>query len=195
MQAHSMLNDPTSVSLCWQSTPELLISFTKLPHFFRFADIRNTVAGKQEERLPFFSFTFPPWFKQVHPAAYANFVYNTRHLSTPFDVHKTLQRILKMTTPQAGDLNNRDISLFDKIPLERTCSDAFIEPHWCACLAWEELATTNSTVTTAAKSFMKFLNSYSEDHRDICEVLKLDQILWAARLIPTKGKWTENSLN
>ncbi|XP_015126195.1 uncharacterized protein LOC107047849 [Diachasma alloeum] len=156
-------------------------------HGHRFAEIRNTLAGKQEERLPFFSFTFPPWFKQVHPAAYANFVYNTRHLTTPFDVHKTLQSILKMTTPKAGDLSQRDISLFDEIPLERTCADAFIEPHWCACLGWEELSTINSTVTTAAKSFIKFLNSYTEEHRDICEMLKLDQILWAARLIPTKG--------
>ncbi|XP_063979115.1 uncharacterized protein LOC135163538 [Diachasmimorpha longicaudata] len=156
-------------------------------HGHRFAEIRNTLAGKQEERLPFFSFTFPPWFKQVYPTAYANFVYNTRHLSTPFDVHKTLQNILKLTTPKTGDLSERDISLFDKIPLERTCADAFIEPHWCACLGWEELSTMNSAVTTAAKHFINFLNSYTEEHRDICEILKLDQILWAAKLIPTNG--------
>ncbi|XP_057331266.1 uncharacterized protein LOC130671406 isoform X2 [Microplitis mediator] len=156
-------------------------------HGHRFAKIRNTVAGKQEERLPFFAFIFPPWFKQVHPRAYANFVYNTRRLSTPFDIHKTLERILKMETPKDADIGQRDVSLFDKIPADRTCADAFIEPHWCACLTWHEISTSNNTVVEAALSFVKFLNSYTQEHRDICEVLKLEEIMWAAKLIPTKG--------
>lgn len=82
---------------------------------FRFADIRNTLQGKQEERLPFFSFIFPPWFKQVHPQAYANFVYNTQYLTSPFDVHKTLENILNFVTPKDGDRHQRAISLFDKV--------------------------------------------------------------------------------
>lgn len=81
----------------------------------RFAEIRNTLQGKQEERLPFFSFTFPPWFKQIYPRAYANFVYNTRHLTTPFDIHKTLQNVLNFQTVKEGDRRQRAISLFDKV--------------------------------------------------------------------------------
>ncbi|KAF7997895.1 hypothetical protein HCN44_009293 [Aphidius gifuensis] len=156
-------------------------------HGQRFADIRNTLAGKQEERLPFFSFTFPHWFKQVYPEAYANFVFNTRHLSTPFDIHKTLESILKLDPPSEGDTNLRDISLFNKIPVSRTCADAFIEPHWCACLSWKEIPTTEETVIGAANNFIKFINSYTLEHRDICEILKLDEIIWSARLIPTDG--------
>ena len=38
-------------------------------HGHRFAEIRNTVQGKQEERLPFFSFVFPPWFKKSIPGS------------------------------------------------------------------------------------------------------------------------------
>lgn len=34
---------------------------------------------------------------------------------------------------------------------------------------------------------MQFLNAYTEDHRDICEQLRLKEILWAAKLIPNKG--------
>lgn len=83
--------------------------------FCRFADIRNTLQGKQEERLPFFSFIFPSWFKQVHPQAYANFVYNTQYLTTPFDIHKTLENILNFDTPKDGDRRQRAISLFDKV--------------------------------------------------------------------------------
>lgn len=156
-------------------------------HGHRFAEIRNTLQGKQEERLPFFSFTFPPWFKQVHPHAYANFVYNTQHLTTPFDVHRTLESILNFETPKEGDRAQRAISLFNKIPLERTCADAFIEPHWCACLGWEEVPVTEPVVVQAAKYFVKFLNDYLSPHRDICDTLKLNKILWSAKLIPTKG--------
>lgn len=83
--------------------------------FFRFAAIRNTVQGKQEERLPFFSFAFPPWFKQVYPRAYANFVYNTQHLTTPFDIHRTIEKVLDFKTPKEGDERERAISLFDKV--------------------------------------------------------------------------------
>lgn len=83
-------------------------------YFCRFADIRNTLQGKQEERLPFFSFIFPSWFKQAHPQAYANFVYNTQYLTSPFDVHKTLESILNFNMPKNGD-HQRAISLFDKV--------------------------------------------------------------------------------
>lgn len=156
-------------------------------HGHRFAEIRNTLQGKQEERLPFFSFSFPPWFKKAHPEAYRNFLHNTQYLTTPFDVHETLENILKFETPRDGDRHQRAISLFNKVPLDRTCSDAFIEPHWCACLSWQEISIENPNATEAAKYFVQFLNDYTEDHRDICERLELMEILWAAKLIPNKG--------
>lgn len=83
--------------------------------FLRFAEIRNTLQGKQEERLPYFSFVFPLWFKKVYPEAYANFLHNTRYLTTPFDIHKTLENILNFETPKIGDRHQRAISLFDKV--------------------------------------------------------------------------------
>lgn len=39
----------------------------------------------------------------------------------------------------------------------------------------------------AANYFVQFLNGYTEDHHNICAILHLDEILWAAKLIPTKG--------
>ena len=79
------------------------------------------------------------------------------------------------------------VFLFVQIPIERTCADAFIEPHWCACLTWQEVSIDDSNVTAAAESFIRFLNSYTEEHRNICHVLKLEKILWSSKLIPTKG--------
>lgn len=66
----------------------------RLTCFNRFADIRNTLQGKQEERLPFFSFVFPDKFKEMYPDEYKNFKSNLRKLTTPFDIHATLQDIL-----------------------------------------------------------------------------------------------------
>lgn len=73
------------------------------------------------------------------------------------------------------------------MPLDRTCADAFIEPHWCACLGWKEISIDNANAVAAANYFVQFLNDYTIDHRDICATLQLDEILWAAKLIPTKG--------
>jgi len=73
------------------------------------------------------------------------------------------------------------------VPLDRTCADAFIEPHWCACLGWKEISIDDTNVVAAANYFIQFLNGYTEDHHNICAILHLDEILWAAKLIPTKG--------
>ncbi|GJQ86031.1 hypothetical protein Trydic_g14975, partial [Trypoxylus dichotomus] len=83
-------------------------------HGPRFSKIRNTIQGKQEERLPFFSFRFPEWFKRKHQKIYDNFVSNLNTLTTPFDIHATLKDILDFQSPDVGSLENRSISLFSK---------------------------------------------------------------------------------
>ena len=49
------------------------------------------------------------------------------------------------------------------------------------------MSVSNPTVIAAADHFVKFLNSYTEDHRDICSKLQCSNILWAAKLTPIKG--------
>lgn len=55
---------------------------------------------------------------------------NLERLTTPFDVHETLEDILYLqqhaTTKKQQQ--SRAISLFNKVPEQRSCSDAFIEP-------------------------------------------------------------------
>lgn len=72
----------------------------RLKYFFpvrisRFAEVRNTLQGKLEERLPFFSFIFPDAFKQRYSKEYAQFKNNLHRLSTPFDVHETFMDLLR----------------------------------------------------------------------------------------------------
>lgn len=159
-------------------------------HGNRFAEIRNTLQGKLEERLPFFSFVFPEWFKLKYSGEYNNFQTNLNRLTTPFDVHETLQDILhiQMKGVIKKPAHARAISLFNRIPEHRTCADAFIEPHWCSCLSWKALNdTTSEEVLRASKAVLDTINKFTKDYRDICEELQLDEVKWSAKLIPQKG--------
>ncbi|CAG2067264.1 unnamed protein product, partial [Timema podura] len=118
-------------------------------------DIRNTQQGKQEERMPMFAFVFPPWFERAYPDIIGTFKNNAHRLTTPFDINPDATR-----HPPFPRWRKRSISLFKEIPLERTCSDAYIEPHWCACLDWEEVSLADSVVKRAARAFVDFLNKY-----------------------------------
>ncbi|CRL01832.1 CLUMA_CG015153, isoform A [Clunio marinus] len=159
-------------------------------HGNRFAEIRNTLQGKLEERLPFFSFVFPEWFKRKYSSQYRNFQSNVDRLTTPFDIHETLQDILNVQL--RGNIirsnHNRAISLFNRIPEHRSCADAFIEPHWCSCLSWQPLNdSTSEEVLRAAKAVVDSINKFTSDYRDVCHELQLGEINWSGKLIPQKN--------
>lgn len=84
-------------------------------YFRRFTNIRNTIQGKQEERLPFFSFRFPEWFKEKHKLIYGNFKSNLDRLVTPFDIYVTLKSALNIVNTGVADLTERSVSLFSKV--------------------------------------------------------------------------------
>lgn len=84
--------------LHWGGLLNRTILIVMADHGNRFADVRNTLQGKQEERLPFFSFAFPEAFRHAFPAAYEQFKSNVDRLTTPFDVHATLVDILSELT-------------------------------------------------------------------------------------------------
>lgn len=176
-------------------------------HGNRFSEIRNTLQGKMEERLPFFSFVFPEWFKMKYSMQYQNFKTNLNRLSTPFDVHATLEDILHMQihrkTRNQGKylalllsllnssnlfaVHSRAISLFNQIPGNRSCADAFIEPHWCSCLSWREVSNGSEEVVRASKAVINEINKFTEEFRDVCHKLSTESIEWSAKLIPQKS--------
>ncbi|XP_016985417.1 uncharacterized protein LOC108048954 [Drosophila rhopaloa] len=181
-------------------------------HGNRFADVRATLQGKQEERLPFFSFKFPESFKKRFPQEYKNFLANEQHLTTPFDIHATLKHIIQLQTAvgeeQLGGSNDwkietsnpgihisdlargRAMSLLNPIPSNRSCADAYIEPHWCACLNWLPLQLNDSRYTgiifKAAQSIVSAINTATVEQRQHCAPLQLLRVNWALRLQPHK---------
>ena len=79
----------------------------------------------------------------------------------------------------------RAISLFDCIPENRSCADAYIEPHWCSCLNWRVLNDSSlEPVHKSAMSIIDYINKYTEPYRDLCATLWRDEITWAANLSP-----------
>ncbi|KAJ6636581.1 hypothetical protein Bhyg_15172, partial [Pseudolycoriella hygida] len=155
-----------------------------------FATVRNTLQGKLEERLPFFSFVFPEWFKVKYSQQYQNFQDNINTLTTPFDIHATLEDILRLQSNSFNKLSNyasrsRAISLFDKIPKNRSCADAYIEPHWCVCMNWRPINDTqNEFVLRAARAVVEQINMFTKADEHKCARLYLHEIKWAAKLAP-----------
>lgn len=79
---------------------------------------------------------------------------------------------------------NRAISLLKSVPKNRTCADAYIEPHWCSCLSLNFLNTTTDMVKRAANAVVDKINVFTSDERHLCHILRLSNITWAGTLQP-----------
>jgi len=154
-------------------------------HGARIGDIRTTLQGKQEERLPMMSFAFPSWFKHKYPKAFNNYKTNINRLTSPFDIHSTLKDMLQFNKNQVlGDKHKRSISLFQEINVNRTCEDSNIDPHWCSCLKWYVIDKSIPIIQKAATGIVKYLNDLTVEKRDVCSELKLDKIEKSLSLLP-----------
>ncbi len=156
-------------------------------HGARFSNVRQTVQGKYEERMPYFGFRFPPWFHEKYSSAIRNFKINQNRLTTPFDIHETFVDMLNYTGAGKGDVKHRGISLFKEIPKERTCKDAGIDNHWCACLNWQSVDIGSSQVILAAKRLVESMNKLTSKLRSKCSTLSVKEITSAGVFLPHKN--------
>ena len=156
-------------------------------HGARFASIRHSIQGKFEERMPYIGVRIPDWVAVRHPEVARNIQLNAKRLTTPFDIHATLEDILKFEESstdgiyESGRLK-RGISLFKEVPLERSCTDAGIEPHWCVCMRSVTLPTDHAHARNAAAEVLTKINSMTSGERAICAELKLTSIIRAEQL-------------
>ncbi|CAF0998420.1 unnamed protein product [Didymodactylos carnosus] len=146
-------------------------------HGSRASDIRSTPQGKLEERLPFMSFILPSQFRQKYPHAYKALKANVDRFTTPFDIYATLKSLLNMKNlGNQGQIKQRSISLFDYVPVERTCDDINLEPHWCSCLEWKPVDITDELVQTAVKHIVEYINEILLEANSLCQRLYLDGV-------------------
>ena len=155
-------------------------------HGARFHDLRQTVQGKVEERMPYFGFRFPSWFAKRYPDAFFTFKNNIHKLTTPFDIHETFMDIVKYSGGGKGDVKHRGISLFKEIPRERTCSDAGIEAHWCACLNWKDVNTTGKLTKRAVKELISEINNLILSQKNLCAEVVLDKVISVVKYEPNR---------
>ena len=107
-------------------------------HGVRYGESRGyTRMGWYEENLPVALIAMPESFRSRH-ATMMNTLRSNRHkLTTPFDLHETVRRVLD-TDKRYDDSGRiargrRGVSLLDVTIDDRTCKDASIAPTYCEC--------------------------------------------------------------
>lgn len=151
-------------------------------HGFRWGGITKTYVGKMEDRLPFMLIGLPDWFKKKFSQAYYNLNENVHRLTTHYDIHATLMDILNLDQLTDDQVRkqpqsyNQEISLFSKIPLNRTCLSAGIPSKWCACQTKVSISTKGIILQQAALFAVDSINDFLKYYRQ-CAKLQLDEIL------------------
>ncbi|VDI46881.1 Hypothetical predicted protein [Mytilus galloprovincialis] len=156
--------------------------------------IRNTPIGRIEAKLPFFSIVLPTILKKKYPHIDHNLQTNINRLTSPLDLYKTFIDIATNSyNPQPKGteaIKNSGISLFNEIPKDRTCTDAFIPESSCACYTSEAIPTNNAVIENITSSVVGTINNYLKPHRSKCAVLILKKI-HQAKLIHSNLKHLE----
>jgi len=128
-------------------------------HGQRFGTTRGyTRMGWYEENLPMLLIAMPASFRRRYCKMMETLGSNRNKLTTPFDVHETVRRLLDVGSPYDDSLRiasgRRGVSLFDVTLDDRTCKDATIAPTYCEC----ELSQSHFVdVTSTEVSTIKFL--------------------------------------
>ena len=162
---------------------------TMSDHGARFEVVRQSPQGKLEQRLPFLSLTFPPWFKRNYPEHIAALVKNTRMITSPFDVHATMKHLLSFPDKRLVDTAGIGASLFEPLPEGRTCKDAGIPENYCPCLSWQPIDISHPHVHQAVKVAVSHINKLLGSHpmsAKLCHLLELKTILEAYQKLPSQ---------
>jgi hypothetical protein len=149
-------------------------------HGPRFSHKRTSIKGLLEERNPFFSIHLPKLFEERYANEAQILKSNSDKLSTPIDVYWTLMHLIKLEASYHKhqiDIDHtsdeRATSLFNLVSATRTCREAGIEQHWCACLKRTNLVV-NHFINSIANYFVNYVNrKILNDHRDKCHQIRL----------------------
>ncbi|XP_077507666.1 uncharacterized protein LOC144118687 [Amblyomma americanum] len=101
-------------------------------HGLRYGLSRMTEVGRQEDAMPACLLALPPHFLRRYPEAVVNLEVNQRRLVTAYDLHATLLTLAELPRFKPA-VTARGLSLFGRIPPERTCSDAYVPDEFCPC--------------------------------------------------------------
>ncbi|CAK1594881.1 unnamed protein product [Parnassius mnemosyne] len=155
-------------------------------HGPRYAKVRDTLQGKLEERLPLMAIVLPESLKRERPNIQEILLSNADSLTTPHDIYATVLDALDLRQhwnpyKVTGADFTRGLTLLEPIPKNRSCSEAGIEPHWCACLAWRDVSQDDELYQKTANALVNYINSLTESMRHKCAIRKLSGVEWVMR--------------
>lgn len=156
-------------------------------HGARTGEFRSTLQGKMEERLPMLSITLPPNFHLNYPELANNLRRNTDIIISPLDIHATFMHVLKYPADPSRSGLTRGLSLFSKIPRNRTCQDANIPEYFCPCVQWLPVNITHTHARIGALLAADYINNlFTEDSKvsRLCQRLTVDAVLSAWQETP-----------
>ena len=149
-------------------------------------EIRNTPIGRVEERMPLLSIIIPEHIKRKYPHLEENLQTNENQLTSPYDLHETLMDIANSNFKEQNQINNRPyprgISLFRNIPKDRSCADALIAEHFCACYTVQNVTVQSSIVKALSEFAVNSINNDLASVRSQCSKLSLYKILEAQQI-------------
>lgn len=107
----------------------------------RYLDIRRSLTGWYEERLPGLWISLPETMITAVPFWKEALNYNSDKLVTPFDLHETLKDILgyrfkisvKADYTVGTNQGGKATSLFEKVAENRGCEQSGVSWNYCAC--------------------------------------------------------------
>ena len=166
-------------------------------HGARTGDFRYTLQGKLEERLPMLSIALPISFHLKYPEFANNLKLNTEVIMSPLDLHATFMHVLEYPSDPSHSELTRGLSLFSKIPRNRTCQDAHIPTYFCPCVQWFPQNITHAHIVIGALRTVDHMNSLlarDPDVRRLCQRLSLDEVLAAWQETPITELRTFNGI-
>lgn len=127
-------------------------------HGSRIEQLRNTAVGRLEDRMPMLHIVLPEWLKTKYPNMHKAMQENTNRLTTAFDIHQTISDILTQSIdqPSKSFIKNkaRGISLFQPVPSDRSCADAWVPESYCPCYTSVVVDVTNNPVIDSIAAAM-----------------------------------------
>jgi hypothetical protein len=137
-----------------------------------------------EENLPMAFIAMPQEFQQRHPKQMSALRLNANRLTTPFDLHETIRRVLTVVDGAAYDdkarqeAGRRGVSLLDVEITDRTCDEASIAPTYCECVlsATVSVSVSDARVWDVARRTVDLMNSRLSVYNGSCSRLSLRSV-------------------
>ena len=148
--------------------------------------------GYYEVSLPFLFLRVPPALEKLRPDWLSNLRRNSQGLTSTLDIHATLEDIVSLSHPnfhfKHSNWNHRlkrsVYSLFEPIPLNRTCKSALIPEDYCRCGVNMAVGRKSSGSIRLGHAVVSRINEIIqvEIKGNVCVPLKFQELLYAREI-------------